>query len=304
MAPEQLHGTPTDRRADVFALGCVLYEITTTKKPFDGESESDVMKAVLRCEPLAPTEIIAGYPSDLERIVRRAMARDPDDRFASAEGLRLALERWLSTAPPVTDRDVASLVRSRCGAEIEQRRAVLHHAMTAKPGLPPPAAEPRGAIRVDPTETPRARPGRSFLALGAAVLAVAFGSLVWQRPAEPAFGTPESFPRVASVVTPTPSAVPTETAPTAEPEPAAIVPARVTFRVDPPRARLVVDGTPLAADDEEGTFSVERPTPGGTRLVLVKALGRADRRVVVDGSTPATVAVSLEYAEPSVLTSR
>jgi serine/threonine-protein kinase len=301
MAPEQLCGPATDRRADVFALGCVLYEITTARKPFEGESDADVMKAVLRCEPTAPGVLVPGYPAELERIVQLAMARDPDDRFASAEGLRLALERWLAASgAAVAQREVASLVHARCGAEIEHRRAVIQQAMAIEPRVA--VAPVVGAQAALGELGPPRRPRRGILALGAAVVALAVGSLVWHRPVEEArieAPTPPDAPAV--VVAPT---APVVAPPPTEREPSAPAASRIVLRVEPSRARVVVDGEPLPPDDDEGTFSFDRPPPGHSRLVLVKALGRVDARVVVDAATAPAVDLSLEQAEPSVLSSR
>src|SRR6476661_6491946 len=79
MAPEQLHGREADARSDLFAFGCVLYEMLTGKRAFDGASAASVIAAILEREP-APLDIA---PS-LERIVRKCLAKDPDERFQTA----------------------------------------------------------------------------------------------------------------------------------------------------------------------------------------------------------------------------
>ena len=83
MAPEQLQGRPADARSDLFAFGCVLYEMLTGKYAFDGASKASVIAAILEREP-AP---LAVDPA-LERIVRTCLAKNPDDRFQNAADLK------------------------------------------------------------------------------------------------------------------------------------------------------------------------------------------------------------------------
>lgn len=122
MSPEQVTGDPVDRRSDVFSLGCVLYEATTGKRPFKGEGEHNVMQAIVNGEFEPPSASVRNYPPLLERIVVRALGRVPNQRFASAEHMRYALEEFLTKGPLVTQSHVATLVRSRLGDMLERRR--------------------------------------------------------------------------------------------------------------------------------------------------------------------------------------
>jgi hypothetical protein len=87
MAPEQLQGKGADARSDLFSFGCVLYEMLTGKQAFEGESAPSVIAAVLEREP-APLDVAP----PLERVVRRALAKDPEQRFQTARDLKTALE--------------------------------------------------------------------------------------------------------------------------------------------------------------------------------------------------------------------
>lgn len=90
MAPEQIRGQAVDARADLFALGCVLYEMLNGVGPFERATPADAMAAVLaEAPPPAGGDI---GPPGLERIVRRCLEKDPADRFQSAADLRFALE--------------------------------------------------------------------------------------------------------------------------------------------------------------------------------------------------------------------
>jgi serine/threonine-protein kinase len=93
MSPEQCLGERVDRRSDVFALGVVLYELTTGARCFHGKTDFERMLAVVRGDYLAPSDLVARYPRDLEQVVQRALALEPDQRFASAADLIEALER-------------------------------------------------------------------------------------------------------------------------------------------------------------------------------------------------------------------
>jgi serine/threonine-protein kinase len=98
MAPEQVAGDPVDGRTDLYALGCVLYEMLTGTRAFEGGSSVVVMGKQLRETPRPPRVLAAsrGIPAALEAAVMRAMAKTPEDRFASADAMRAALEDTLA----------------------------------------------------------------------------------------------------------------------------------------------------------------------------------------------------------------
>jgi serine/threonine-protein kinase len=97
MAPEQVAGEAVDGRCDIYALGCVLYELITGTRPFSGASSVVVMGKQLRETPESPRLRAPqrGIPIDVDAIVMKALAKKPDDRFASAEEMRAALEAAL-----------------------------------------------------------------------------------------------------------------------------------------------------------------------------------------------------------------
>lgn len=95
MAPEQVRQQPVDRRADVFSLGVVLYELLTDQKPFRGSTLSEITSAVLDHEPPLATLVNKDVPKPLADIAARAMEKDPEHRFRSARALSRELRHWL-----------------------------------------------------------------------------------------------------------------------------------------------------------------------------------------------------------------
>ncbi len=98
-APEQLQGANVDARTDIYSLGTVLYELLTGRKAFDGDSLEQIRDAVALHHPTPPHEHRAEVPLVLSAITMRAMARHPDERFASAVDMAQALRQWLAGQP-------------------------------------------------------------------------------------------------------------------------------------------------------------------------------------------------------------
>ena len=94
MAPEQIEGKEVDARTDIFAFGCVLYELLTGKRAFEGKSASTVMASVLAMTPRPIGELIPLTPPALERIVSRCLAKDPDERWQTIRDVASEL-RWV-----------------------------------------------------------------------------------------------------------------------------------------------------------------------------------------------------------------
>ena len=94
MSPEQCKGRPIDRRSDIFALGIVLYELTTLRRAFKGNDDFETMKRIVAGDLVLPSTIVSGFPRELEAIILTALAADPGARFQTAQELIEALDAF------------------------------------------------------------------------------------------------------------------------------------------------------------------------------------------------------------------
>jgi eukaryotic-like serine/threonine-protein kinase len=95
MSPEQIEGRDPDARSDLYSLGITLYEIATGKRPFSGDSEYQIMAAHLKTAPPPPREIDPSLPAELNDVILKSLAKDPGQRFQTADEFRAALSSLL-----------------------------------------------------------------------------------------------------------------------------------------------------------------------------------------------------------------
>ena len=106
MAPEQLEGKEADVRSDIFALGALIYEMSTGRRAFEGKSQASVIAAILEQDPPPISTLQPMAPAVFDRVIKKCLAKDSDDRWQTARDLRDELE-WISeggshTAIPLT----------------------------------------------------------------------------------------------------------------------------------------------------------------------------------------------------------
>src|SRR3954447_12908414 len=99
LSPEQAQGEPVDARSDVYAAGCVLYELLTGQPPFTGDSPVAIAYQHVREDPIPPSQIDPEIPKWADAIVLKAMAKDPAHRYQSAGEMRADIQRAMSGIP-------------------------------------------------------------------------------------------------------------------------------------------------------------------------------------------------------------
>jgi hypothetical protein len=149
MAPEQFTGAPIDGRADLFALGVMLYWLATGDRPFTGETLMAMSYKIVHTEPVPPRKINPAIPRDLENVILKCMEKDPAERYQNGE----ALARDLRTMRE--GRALDTLNRERMGRSIDK---------TALAAAPQPPETDAGEAAMDSAETvavlqPRPRAG-------------------------------------------------------------------------------------------------------------------------------------------------
>lgn len=200
LAPEQCLSEAVDARTDVFGLGVCLWEALTGRRLYKRGSQYDTFRAILEEPPPSIRELLPELPEDLDALVRKALAKEPDDRFGSAGEMQEALESWLTQRGSVATaarlrRQMAELfadeIRSGPRLEVDSKvherlRATSMHPPVSTSSRPP-AMEATGLDRSPPVAAPRSlRKGRLAAALLAAALLVgAFVMFRSQRTPEP-----------------------------------------------------------------------------------------------------------------------
>jgi len=103
MSPEQVQARTVDHRSDIFSLGCILYEAATRRRPFVADSDIEVMHQIIKEKPPAVESINPDVPGEVRRLIRRCLAKAPDQRFQSMKDLAIDLrelvEEWDSLSP-------------------------------------------------------------------------------------------------------------------------------------------------------------------------------------------------------------
>jgi beta-lactam-binding protein with PASTA domain len=142
LSPEQAKGAPVDQRSDLYSVGIVLYEMLTGKVPFSGDTPLEIAMKHLSAIPEPPSKLRPEIPDDLDLIVLRALAKDPEERYQSAEEMASDLSR-VARGLGVSDEtaDAATAVLSGSGATAETIVAPRRTAVAP----PPPTRTPPAA---------------------------------------------------------------------------------------------------------------------------------------------------------------
>ncbi|MCU0690248.1 MAG: protein kinase [Polyangiaceae bacterium] len=129
MAPEQVRDRRIDRRTDIFALGVVLWELTTGRRLFRVESDLGTLSLVEACVVPRPASMDAAYPADLESVLLHALQKEPEDRFQTAREFSRALQRYLMNANCfVGPEEISEYLTSLFEDRVHQRKEHLRWA--------------------------------------------------------------------------------------------------------------------------------------------------------------------------------
>lgn len=287
MSPEQLRGEKIDRRTDVFAMGILLYMMTTGKHPFRGDDQAQTIARISSDEPaILPSTLVPGYPPGLEACVMQALAKDPAKRYPSANDMLLGLTRALpSSMRESTDEEVSEFIRRLLPDRLERQKqaikqaleqadrrdmvrpaAPLHEVSTDEPatvleGLAPemtPSADGRSLPGASSTEPPpsfaRAEAQRRrnllYVAFAGALVVVAvlsFAFGVERRSRRSAAVSPDATPPPPAVVVRTDPVVTSAPEPAPPPEPPASVTAAPVVSATPTPPAVSTASTRRAA---------------------------------------------------------
>ncbi len=297
MAPEQVTSSHLDRRADIFGLGCLLYEATVGRRPYQGGDALATLYQLLERETVRPSEIDPDYPPALEKIVMKALARDPEDRYQTAAELGRSLAAWLASRRAIiSEAQVARVVDQAVGERVTARRRAIAEVVERldshqplSPSAPPNPNTETHEPTVKPVPTDSStltlrdsavastrRRDRGIItwlaagavALGLVVIALALGL---DRPAEPESSVGVTSAKPVASAGPTPS-------PSVAPEPVREILIMITAQ--PPAAVVRLD------DEKEGANPLVRrvPADGSRHVAVVTAPGHSPqtRRIVFE----------------------
>ena len=156
MPPEQVRGEAADGRSDLYSFGISLYELLTGKLPFQGDSQYSLMTAQLNQQPPSPISLRADVPPALNEIILMAMAKDPTDRFQSADAFSNALKSVPVSALPSPGTTFATSQRAPVSPD-DTLMGTLAPGAGALGRMASPPATTQAAVRVPPPAPPQPR---------------------------------------------------------------------------------------------------------------------------------------------------
>ncbi len=177
MAPEQLEAGPIDRRADIFSVGVLLWEMLTGRPLFAGETDGATMMRLLTCSVAAPSEASADVSAEIDAVVLRATRAEPASRFATAEEMLAALEAAGASASP---RVVGAWVQQSAKARLAGRDELVAAMFATPPSDAAVAIEPALVLPAHTKQQLRASPARTAALASAALVATSgLGYVFW-----------------------------------------------------------------------------------------------------------------------------
>lgn len=257
LSPEQAHGDPVDARSDIYSTGCVLFELLTGQPPFKGDSAVAVAYQHVSEIPPKPSSITSDVPDSIDRVVLKALAKNRDDRYSSAEEMRADLNRAARGAlvmAPETDSWQAP------ATQVMSPATMTIPAATMPP--PAPAYDTQTMARIDTLEE-EPKKKRWPIALLIVVALAMIGGLVWW------FATNSAEPEVEQVP------VPTVVGQTQEQAIATLKEAGLEFAIASTEASSEIPANSVISSNPEAGTIVDK----GTTVKVVLSSGPADTTV-------------------------
>jgi eukaryotic-like serine/threonine-protein kinase len=174
LSPEQARGAPVDPRSDLYSLGIVLYEMLTGHVPFTGDTPVEIAMKHLSQVPEPPSELRPDVPHDLDAIVMRALAKDPDQRYESAEEMDADLAR-VARGVAVARETEDAMTQVLSGAGVASAQTMIQRPRSAVAPPPVPPAYRRPNAYYDYEEPPRGRSVWPWLLALGLIIAGAIG---------------------------------------------------------------------------------------------------------------------------------
>ncbi len=161
MSPEQVRGNTIDHRSDIFAVSTCLHEMLTGERLFVGESDFSTLEKVRNADVVPPSTVLSEMPAELEEILMKGLAGDPDERWQTAGEMQEALQRFIALSrPPFGTSKLNTWMRTAFAPEIAKEKARLDtFSKIGHPGSPP-APQPRApSLSSTSPQNPAARRG-------------------------------------------------------------------------------------------------------------------------------------------------
>jgi serine/threonine-protein kinase len=323
MSPEQINGGLPDLRSDLYSLGVTLYEMVTGRRPFVGDSDYSIMAAHLQQKPVAPIEIIAGVPLDLNDIILMAISKEPEQRFQSADAFHAALRHFAGSigvalgnvrmtapatpaatpvaAPPL--KNVAEhLAPTATGISVPVRPAptVVPAPLPVFQAPPPPAPVFQGPVPPPPVLQGPPAPTKSgsrrglYMALGSVATLLVLAAAIIEGPKLMHSGASSAAPPAAAPVA-TPVAAPAENKAAESPAaPAAPAPSPTPDTAAQPAAA----SSAIPAPAQTPVNAAATPAPSAASQAPVRKPSVAAQQVPPRSPASAQPPVQRPVAEP------